>query len=799
MKYLASIVFAILLVQAFVSAQPNQQWPYTFNYSIDNGTNVVEHGALLWIGDTLKPVRGIIITSMTRNEVEFTRDPEIREAMREEQLAHLFLYRERQGDHFYGGPIGTFNITLQHDTLLMYILRNFALITGKPEIEHAPWMTFGHSTSGIFAKNMAWWKPGRMFGVIFYKTGGYQPPDWLDEPDTTAFLNIPWLSVAARIDRYGPGEDGWRIMRSEMMPWRKLGGLMSQIVEPTWEEGHSYWRSFNAPYFAHFIREAARARIPSDTIARYGPIPLLNVDPAIGVLSDTIISALIDQPEISERLLRFYYDTKPEDQGKMFWHFNIESAIKWVNYHHVHFDEFIPERDTIIQGKINYWNKNIPLGPGASGIFETASIKGVDNSGYVSGQSTTVADDNGFFTLNSHDRVVEMEYDMKGDYHHPHILENIMHYINGMDAWYLERIIENDVDFQPNIFQIWSADVNMDGAVDSIDLVQLIDRALGIIPEFHQKWNYDGETTPVINKPSHDWLFYENSRTRFNVYTRISDEYPGDDGIGYSKHRIPEISNKTIPPYDIGNPYPKYKEALFKGVMVGDLDGSFVNDTDIMSTDHMLQVSFSAETKQSESPTELSVSILSESNKPVYATDIFMVLSPEDYRFVDIRNEQGIKLHHHISGNQVHLISWNHHEIKKDTLLITMIIEGESFSSENIQTIVSYMNGMRSGIDILNTTNVSSMDQVLKRPIIFPLPANDMIYVIIPEVQSHTMTYCLYDMYGRQIKMNQACHSGNKQFSVSLSGLKAGLYIIKIHAGQHEYAELIMVNQQTYK
>lgn len=123
--------------------------------------------------------------------------------------------------------------------MLVNVLNTFAALTGKPEIAHVPWMTFDHSTAGRFAKNIAWWKPERMFGVIFYKTGVYNPPNWLEEPDTSNFLNVPWLSVAARNDKFGPDELGWKSMRNEMMPWRQRGCLMSQIVEPTMEEGHS--------------------------------------------------------------------------------------------------------------------------------------------------------------------------------------------------------------------------------------------------------------------------------------------------------------------------------------------------------------------------------------------------------------------------------------------------------------------------------------------------------------------------------------------------------------------------------
>jgi len=798
MKKIVAGVFIILIVISFAKTQVNQQWTHSFSYQIDNGTSLVENNALLWIGDTLQPVRGIIITSMTRNEVEFNHDPAIREVMKEEQLAHLFLFREQQGGTFVGGTISTFNISLKHDTLLLYILKNFAVIAGKPEIEHAPWMAFGHSTSGIFAKNLAWWKPERMFGVIFYKTGGYLPPSWLENPDTTAFLNVPWLSVAARIDRYGPGEDGWRIMRQEMMPWRQRGALMNQIVEPTWEEGHSLWRAFNAPFLARFIKNAAQSRIPKDTTARYGPIPLLHMDAAKGVLSDTVISALIDKPEVSDKLLRFHHDTSVEERGRMFWHFDLGSALQWVNYHRKDFDPFVPVRDTIIQGRIDYWNKSIPLGLHESELFEVELIKGVDANGSFSANYTTFADDNGDFLLISYDRLVTMDFNMEGDYHNPVWTQNMLHYINGMDALLLERIIKEDAGFKPGIFQVWAADVNIDGVIDTADLNQLVDRALGNLPEFRQQWNYQGKLFPVISEPSLDWLFYEHSRTRFNPSTRLSRDYPLDDGSGFSRHRIPPASNQTIPPYDIGNPYPVYKTAAFKGIMLGDLDGSFANPLELRSQDHLLNAIIYERTDGPEKSWMVELVPQNSSNKKVLSIDVEISSNNPEFRIAEVKKMQDIlHFYHAINESSARILSWNIDGIEHGKVLASIVVGGNDLTEHDLGNINAFVNGVRVHVESFNFTNTGREHPGSFNAKMYPIPACNILNVYLPGLQSETISYKIFNLSGMNILPGTPVHSAsNSLFRVDVSGLHPGIYIMEILTKERILREYFVIAAQ---
>ena len=77
MRYLKRPFILLLLISVFYNAFGDDYWQYTL--SNPGGEDTVFY-ALLWIGDPDRPVRGVIITSMIRNEAEFNYDEDIRKA-----------------------------------------------------------------------------------------------------------------------------------------------------------------------------------------------------------------------------------------------------------------------------------------------------------------------------------------------------------------------------------------------------------------------------------------------------------------------------------------------------------------------------------------------------------------------------------------------------------------------------------------------------------------------------------------------------------------------------------------------
>jgi len=284
----------------------------------------------MWIAPGTKHVRGLILATKILAEEAFVNNPSIRKVAAEEGLAII------KSD---AKAYAMFDITKGEDLLLMRMLHKLAQISGFPEIEFAPWLTFGHSTAGHFAKNLAYWKPERTFGIVYFKSGQFHYPKWTIPG--TSIQNIPVLAINGQFEEYGPhgphpkGESlqaQWLAVRDTFMLMRKTGHLVSLIVEPG--RGHTNFSQKDADYIALFIKKAAQYKIARHKYATKSPIKLKNIKESAGVLSDTCIAGLIANPNI------IYTDVlKPNgkfhDINKIptFWHFDREIAEAWVKFH----------------------------------------------------------------------------------------------------------------------------------------------------------------------------------------------------------------------------------------------------------------------------------------------------------------------------------------------------------------------------------------------------------------------------------------------------------------------------------
>lgn len=120
------------------------------------------------------------------------RDAVIRDVYADAGLAILFIQ-----PHFSG----TFDYHRSDaGERLLNALNQAAGVSGRPDLEVVPWLTVGHSTGGMFARNVAYWKPERVWGVIHLKSGNFQDhiPD-----NSLSLAGIPLLSINGEFEEFG--------------------------------------------------------------------------------------------------------------------------------------------------------------------------------------------------------------------------------------------------------------------------------------------------------------------------------------------------------------------------------------------------------------------------------------------------------------------------------------------------------------------------------------------------------------------------------------------------------------------
>lgn len=313
------VLAALLLALAFPMHGMAAVFQYTVNAKVPKQVKnekgemverIDEAPAFLWIPPQATQVRGIVVGGMTLMERECVRDPIIRKACADEQLALLFF------------KTGLLSVNLQQ------VLDDLAALSGYRELSVAPLFFIGHSAGGPQAKAMAVKMADRCFGMMQYRGGVAGPGSDAVPP------GIPTLAMVGQFDEFGGlmrdangFEGAWERGRNNIQDYRAANPahLASLLVEAG--AGHFAWSEGNAQYLALFLRKAAQARIPkswpTDAAA---PVALLPIDPATGWLTDMDLKS-------PGKAAPAPHDQYKGDKTRAAWHFDEEIAKANVAFH----------------------------------------------------------------------------------------------------------------------------------------------------------------------------------------------------------------------------------------------------------------------------------------------------------------------------------------------------------------------------------------------------------------------------------------------------------------------------------
>jgi len=745
---------------------------YTLNFQVKNGDGqIVENGAGIWIPDMDRDIRGLVLSSMIRNEFEFNKDPDIRAACAEQNLALVFFYGAEQGDYYSGGSMSVFNPQLGHDTVFNSVLRRFAELSGKTEVRHAPWLAFGHSTGIAFCRNLAWWHPEKTFGVIHYKTGGISAPPWAD-PEAS-IRGIPWLALSAWWDKYAnPIDQSWKDSRAEVLSWRKKGLLISHITEPLEEEGHSIWRTFDGPYFAAFISKAARTRIPWDTVAKSGPVPLRHVPEEQGALSTSDTEPIMRYGFLTDDMVHLFEDVNETKRDDMFWHIDEEMAVRWVNYESMFFDPFEPEGDTLAEGLFRTWNRGQRFGSG-SYLDQGLSLQIHDLSGdsLRTGQHCEVYG-TGDFRVRSTFPLLEAECQLSED-------DGLQSFVNAADALLIHRIASGDASFTPDVFQISAADVNMDQVVSEADLIQVLDRAVGNIGDFHQ----ESSEQPV------DMVFMDSLWNKFNPKTRLSASYPEDDGSGFSSHRTPGLSQIVTLPYRPGHPYPEYKQIQIYAVALGDVDGSLDRmDQAVSETDSLIF----EDALETEIPGQYEIAVTYAGTENIAAVDLcFDMLghvtkaSGEPWQLQAVSADPGSLLRF----RQEELTAWislmDPNGFSDGDTVCKLLIDSQEGLPDNFYIHRGLADGSPVSVDA--PQNTGGMEDPESGRLLYPNPVGDQLRISLARPVTAGCHIRLMDLQGR-VFLEEEVQVPSREIFLQTDQLRSGVYLLQVESTELSFS-----------
>lgn len=285
----------------------------------------------LWIPPKVKQLRGLIVAEKTLLEKRLVTSSIVRKMAADESLG--ILYFEPGPNPFF--PYGEHG---DCDRRLLKGLDDLAQIARRPEIRRVPWLTIGHSTGGIFCRNLAYWQPNRVLGVIHIKSGNMH--HGIHYPKRDSLRGVPFLAVNGEFEEHGPeggirSEYGrqtqWVMIRKQMLARRRQSPeyLMSLIVHAG--GNHTDWSDNLTRLCATFIRKACEYRLPEAPGGGSKPVACRKIDVASGWLTDGDLKKPKHQPAA--------YDQYTGDRGLAFWHFDEEMARAVRKYHQGKFTE----------------------------------------------------------------------------------------------------------------------------------------------------------------------------------------------------------------------------------------------------------------------------------------------------------------------------------------------------------------------------------------------------------------------------------------------------------------------------
>ncbi|MBN1421360.1 MAG: hypothetical protein JXP34_21485 [Planctomycetes bacterium] len=326
---------AVLPVAAAVlaAASPAQAATWQYRVPFEIAGRASKEGAsgrgsaFLWLPPACERIRAALVGGKLGIEIELALDPAVREACAENDIAIVY---------FVPHIAAVFHDWEEGNSDAARFLAAFDALarrSGHPELARVPWITMGHSTAGIFSRNVAYKWPERVAGILHIKSGNIHQKEHL--PPSGSLAGVPILAMNGQFETFGP-EGGIRPEFGRETQWVFVRKDFQRLLEKDPRHLPSLWIDpggdhFHgspelAAYAALFIRKTAKYRIPAaPPPGDSEPVCCLPVKPADGWLTDADLYRPAHPPAP--------YATFEGDRARAMWHYDGEIARATARHH----------------------------------------------------------------------------------------------------------------------------------------------------------------------------------------------------------------------------------------------------------------------------------------------------------------------------------------------------------------------------------------------------------------------------------------------------------------------------------
>lgn len=449
-------------------------------------------------------------------------------------------------------------------------------------------------------------------------------------------------------------------------------------------------------------------------------------------------------------------------------------------------------KDENFKGDLKFWKDNSPIAYVANQNLITNIVGNVN---CVNALATVLPDALGKFTYNTVDgaRNVKIERDILAT-------TDVQDVINGADAQLVARVIVNDVNYKPNIFQMWAMDVNRDGLVSAGDLTQIMQRTVSAYDEFKQAFNYNADGTPksATAKPSLDWVFMP-ADTVYAEQFRISANWPFAEpapGKGYSRFGLP-VADSCHKIKIIGSDCPIVLNRSYLGIMLGDVNGSYASYTDadiaiqsLLKSSEKNAVVFDL-ANATVNGKFVDVPVYFASNEEVTSVDFAVRFDREALQVESIvKNAAGLESadFYNTKDNTLRFTSYslNALEAGKNLVTVRFNTNGNELKSSDLTSVSAYVNGNPASLKVADAKGLQT-EVALN---VYPNPAADVLNVEV----SVNAKLQLMDVSGRSI-LFETDAVANRKAEINVSGLANGNYMLKVYNNSFVKVQKVVIQK----
>lgn len=451
--------------------------------------------------------------------------------------------------------------------------------------------------------------------------------------------------------------------------------------------------------------------------------------------------------------------------------------------------EYSTYRDTLFEGTLKYAGTNSPLGyTSANTNSLITNIYGTSANCVITPSTTPVTPNlvGTFIHNTANGDTIKIVRDIDN-------LEDIQPVVQGADALATQSIVLNTFPGAISIYQMIAADVNIDGIVSAGDISQIQLRSINQFGEFRQVWNYNNAGVNVLGQPSKDWIFVDSVRfatAPYTVFTRTS---------------VP------VTPFCLPVPVtgllscPSLTNMVYKGILVGDVNGSFAaysaansNTTNPFRpslNNDKLVIDLSNATSNGNS-IEVPLTFVSSTN--VTSIDFSMKFDESNLSYNSVVNYPSVAspvayFSPITKMLKFDVINSNGSDFAANKAVASIRFESKNgvIDSDQFNSLVGYINGEVVPFEVVNkTVGINNLPHSESSVNIFPNPTNGIIN--ITSFSDANVEVC--DITGKEV-LFQTTVSASKTEQINVSNFVNGVYVVKIYNNDFITIKKVVLNK----